>query len=160
MSNPVKAQPDRYRTLTPNLVTNNGAAAIEFYKKIFGAVDVHTMSGPGGKVMHAELKIGDSLIFVNDTMNPAGLRAPEPGVSNLMYLHIYVDDVDSVFKNAVAAGAKVDTPVQDMFWGDRYGKLTDPFGQQWGIATHKEDVTEDEMRRRMQALMAKSAGQS
>lgn len=160
MSNPVKAIPGGYESLIPNLVTTNAAAAIEFYKTVFGATDIKQMTGPGGKVMHAEMKIGNSLVFINDTMNPEGLRAPAPGTSNPMYLHIYVEDVDAIFSRALAAGSRVEIPLQDMFWGDRYGKLTDPFGQQWGIATRKENVTPEEMTRRMQSISANAAGQS
>ena len=130
MSQTVKAIPDNFHSLTPNLVCRNAGEAIEFYKRVFGATELVRMPGPGGMVMHAELKIGDSLIFLNDTMSKTGPALPEAGSSNLMYLHFYTPDVDAVFSRAVAAGARVDTPLQDMFWGDRYGKLTDPFGQQ------------------------------
>jgi uncharacterized glyoxalase superfamily protein PhnB len=160
MPNAVVSKPERYRSITPHLVSNNAAGAIDFYKKVFGAtVEVH-MPGPGGKVMHAELKIGDSMFFIVDSMNPAGVRGAEPGRSNPIYLHLYVEDVDAVFKAALAAGAHEETPVQDMFWGDRYGKLTDPFGQQWGIATQKETVSPEEMKRRMEAMSKQAAGQS
>jgi PhnB protein len=161
MSKAASFKPEEFHTLTPNLVSNNAAGAIEFYKKVFGAVVTVNMPGPGGKVAHAELLIGDSKLFINDTMSAAGIHGPEPGRSNPMYLHIYVEDVDAVFNAALAGGARVDTPVQDMFWGDRYGKLTDPFGQQWGIATHTEDVTPEEMQQRMKAVMsqAQAAGQ-
>jgi PhnB protein len=160
MSNAVNFKPAQYRSLTPNLVSNNAQGAIDFYKKIFGAtVNVH-MPGPGGKMMHAELRIGDSTFFINDTMNAAGIRGAEPGRSNPMYLHLYVEDVDAVYNAALAAGARSDMPVQDMFWGDRYGKLTDPFGQQWGIATHTEDVSPEEMQARMKAMSQQAAGHS
>jgi len=122
------------------------------------ATEGERMMGPGGKVMHAELKIGDSVIFLNDTMNETGPAQPAPGTSNLAYLHLYVEDVDEVFGRALKAGARTEMPVQDMFWGDRYGKLTDPFGQQWGIATHKEDLSTEEVVRRQEAFFAKAAG--
>ena len=155
----VKPVPDGFHTLTPNLVCANAAGAIEFYKKVFGAVvNVH-MPGPDGKVMHAELLIGDSKIFVNDTMSKMLPHVAETGASNPMYLHVYVPDVDTIYNRAVAAGSRVDQPLQDMFWGDRYGKLTDPFGQQWGIATHKEDVAPEEMARRQKEMFAKMAAQ-
>jgi PhnB protein len=160
MSKATSFKPDQLRSLTPNLVSNNAAGAIEFYKKVFGATVTVNMPGPGGKVAHAELLIGDSKLFINDTMSAGAIRGPEPGSSNPMYLHIYVEDVDSVFKAALAGGAREVMPVQDMFWGDRYGKLTDPFGQQWGIATHTEDVTPEEMQARMKAMSAQAAGQS
>jgi uncharacterized glyoxalase superfamily protein PhnB len=156
MSGKVSAVPEYLHSLTPNLVFNNAAQAIEFYKKAFGATELTRHPGPGGIVIHAELKIGDSVIFVNDTMG-ATLPTPEPGRTAPMYLHLYVPDVDAVFASAIGAGAKVEMPVQDMFWGDRYGKITDPFGHQWGLATHKEDVSPDELAKRQAAFFAKSA---
>ena len=162
MSHPI---PAGHHTLTPHLVIKGASEAIDFYKEAFGAEELGRMPFPGPdgqvKIGHAALQIGDSKLFINDTMSAAGIHGPEPGRSNPMYLHIYVEDVDAVFNTALAGGARVDTPVQDMFWGDRYGKLTDPFGQQWGIATHTEDVTPEEMQQRMKAVMsqAQAAGQ-
>lgn len=155
MPNPVKAVPERYHSLTPNLVVQNAAGAIDFYKKAFGATEIERFPGPDGKVMHAELKIGDSIIFVNDATGPVGSAAP--GASNPMFLHLYVPDVEAVFNRAANAGARIDMPIQNMFWGDRYGKLTDPFGQQWGIAAHVEDVPREELPRRQQEFFAKAA---
>ena len=152
----VKPIPEGFHSLTPNLVFQKAAGAIDFYKKVFGATEKLRMPGPDGKVMHAELTIGDSTIFLNDAMGPIASSAG-PGASNPMYLHLYVPDVDAIFNRAVSEGARVDMPVQDMFWGDRYGKLTDPFGQQWGIATHKEDVAPADMARRQQEFFAKAA---
>ena len=152
----VKPVPERYHTLTPNLVVQNAAAAIDFYKKAFGATEIERFPGPDGKVMHAELKIGDSVIFVNDAMGKLAASA-EAGASNPMYLHLYVPDADTIFNRAVTAGARVEMPLQNMFWGDRYGKLTDPFGQQWGIATHVEDVAREDLPRRQQEFFAKAA---
>jgi len=160
MPNPAKPIPDNFHSLTPNLVCRNAAQAIEFYKAVFGATELMRMPGPGGKIMHAELQIGDSRFFVNDSMAKSMPTGPEPGASNPMYLHVYVEDVDTIFNRAIEGGARVDMPLQDMFWGDRYGKLTDPFGQQWGIATHKEDVAPEEMKRRQDAFFAKAAGQN
>jgi len=160
MPNPEKPIPDNFHSLTPNLVCRNAAQAIEFYKAVFGATELMRMPGPGGKIMHAELQIGDSRLFVNDSMAKSMPTGPEPGASNPMYLHVYVEDVDTIFKRAIEGGARVDMPLQEMFWGDRYGKLTDPFGQQWGIATHKEDVAPEEMKRRQDAFFAKAAGQN
>jgi PhnB protein len=160
MPNPVKPIPDNFHSLTPNLVCRNAAQAIEFYKTVFGATELVRMPGPGGKIMHAELQIGDSRLFVNDSMGKSMPTGPEPGASNPMYLHLYVEDVDTIYERAIKGGARVDMPLQDMFWGDRYGKLTDPFGQQWGIATHKEDVAPEEMKRRQDAFFAKAAGQN
>jgi len=156
MPNAVKPVPERYRSLTPNLVLQNAAAAIDFYKKVFGATEIERMPGPDGRVLHAELKIGDSAIFLNDAMGPVAPGAG-PGASNPMYLHLYVADADTIFNRAVAAGARVDMPLQNMFWGDRYGKLTDPFGQQWGVATHVEDVAPADLSRRQQEFFAKAA---
>jgi len=156
MPNAVKPVPERYRSLTPNLVCRNTVAAIDFYKKVFGATEVVRMPGPDGKILHAELKIGDSTIFLNDSMGKVAANA-SPGETNVMYLHLYVPDADTIFNRAVTAGARVDMPLQDMFWGDRYGKLTDPFGQQWGIATHIEDVAPEDMARRQKEFFAKAA---
>jgi len=152
----VKPVPERYHTLTPNLVVQNAAGAIDFYKKVFGATEVERFPGPDGKIMHAELKIGDSTIFVNDSM---GKLAPpaDPGASNPTYLHVYVPDADTIFNRALSAGARADMPLQNMFWGDRYGKITDPFGQQWGIATHVEDVAPEDLPRRQQEFFTKAA---
>ncbi len=158
MAATVKPIPEGLHAITPNLICHNSAQAIEFYKVVFGATVKVRMDGPGGRVMHAELKIGDSTIFVNDSMSDKPSSGPEPGVNNPMYIHLYVADVDDVFGRAIRAGARADMPVQDMFWGDRYGKLTDPFGQQWGIATHKEDISGEEMKRRQEAFFAKAAG--
>ena len=160
MPKQVKPVPDGYRTITPNLVCRNAARAIEFYKTAFGATEVRRAPGPNGEIMHAELKIGDSNFFINDSVNKT--PAPNSGHedSNPMYIHLYVPDADTIFNRAVTAGARVDIPIQDMFWGDRYGKLTDPFGQQWGIATHIEDVASEEMKRRQDRFFAKAAGQN
>jgi len=155
MANPVKPVPEGYHTITPSLVCKNAAQAIEFYKKAFGAQERMRMTGPGGSIGHAELKIGDSYFFVSDEFPQMGAKAPtEMGA---FYLFLYVDDVDAVFNRALAAGAQVAMPVQDQFWGDRFGKVADPFGYQWGIATHKEDVAPDEMERRSKAFMQKMA---
>ena len=156
MSEQVKPIPDNFRTITPNLVCRDAARAIEFYKSVFGATEIARVPGPGGKIMHAALQIGDSTFFLNDAMGKLPSE-PEVGASNPMYIHLYVPDVDAIFNAAVAGGARVEMPVQDMFWGDRYGKLTDPFGQQWSIATHKEDVSPEELAKRQAAFFAKSA---
>jgi PhnB protein len=160
MSKQVKPVPDGYATLTANLVCQNAARAIEFYKTAFGATELRRAPGPHGEILHAELQIGDSKFFINDTMSKTPGPTSGQGVSNPMYIHMYVPDADSLFDRAVKAGARVDMPIQDMFWGDRYGKITDPFGQQWGIATHKEDVAPEDMKRRQDAFFAKAAGQN
>jgi PhnB protein len=160
MPNQVKPVPDGYRTMTPNLVCRNAARAIEFYKTAFGATELRRAPGPNGEILHAELQIGDSKFFINDSMSKTPAQLPGDGVSNPMFIHLYVTDADAIYNRAVKAGARVDLPIQDMFWGDRYGKLTDPFGQQWGIATHKEDVAAEEIQRRQEAFFSKAAGQS
>ncbi|HSZ20591.1 MAG TPA: VOC family protein [Candidatus Acidoferrum sp.] len=160
MPNQVKPVPDGMRTMTPNLVCPNAARAIEFYKSAFGATELRRAPGPNGEIMHAELQIGDSKFFINDSMSKTPIPSPGQGVTNPMYIHLYVPEADKVFNRAVTAGSRVDMPLQDMFWGDRYGKITDPFGQQWGIATHIEDVAPEEMKHRQDAFFAKAAGQN
>jgi PhnB protein len=160
MSKSVKPVPEGYRTITPNLICRNAARAIEFYKTAFGATELRRAPGPNGEIMHAELQIGDSMFFINDSMSKTPVLNPGQGISNPMYIHMYVPDADVIFNRAVIEGARVDMPLQNMFWGDRYGKLTDPFGQQWGIATHIEDVAPDEIKRRQDAFFSKAAGQN
>jgi PhnB protein len=151
----VKPIPDGYRTVTPYLVVNNAAGAIDFYKRAFGAQEINRMAGPQGKIAHAELKIGDSIVMLSDEMPGTGMRSPQSLGGTAVGIFLYVKDVDSAFKQATSAGAKVETPLADMFWGDRYGKLGDPYGHSWSMATHKEDVAPEEMSRRMQEQMAK-----
>lgn len=159
MPNPVKPIPDGFHSITPSLTCKEAAKAIEFYKKAFGAQELMRMPTPDGKVGHADLKIGDSHIFVNDEFPQMGATAPASPSG--YYICLYVEDVDAVFKRALGHGAKVAMPVTDMFWGDRFGKLIDPFGYQWGIATHKEDVSAEEMDRRGKEYAKKmAAGQS
>lgn len=149
----VKPVPEGYHTITPAMTCKNAAQAIEFYKKAFGAKEKFRMDGPGGSIGHAELVIGDSTFMLNDEF--PGASAPTGlGAS---YLFLYVDDCDAVFNRAVAAGAKVTMPLADQFWGDRFGKITDPFGYNWGIGTHVEDVAPEEMDRRAKEWMAKAA---
>jgi PhnB protein len=162
MSNPVRAIPEGYHTVTPYLTCKNAAQAIDYYKSVFGATEIMRMGSPDGKIGHAELKIGDSHIFVSDEF-PGMNSAPTPGVKNACGMFVYLENVDAVFNRAVAAGAKVDMPLTNQFWGDRYGKITDPFGQNWGLSQHVEDVAPAEMERRSkewQEKMAKAAGQS
>ena len=136
-----KAIPEGYYTVTPHLVVKDAGGAIEFYKKAFGAEEVFRMPGPGGKVMHAEIRIGNSHVMVNDEMPDYGALGPASIGGTPVTLHLYVNDVDSTFKRAIEAGGKEEMAVADMFWGDRYGKLVDPFGHKWSVATHKEDVS-------------------
>lgn len=160
MATKVKPIPDNYRTVTPYLVVNDAKAAIDFYRSAFGAKEVTKMDGPGGKIAHAELKIGDSMIMLSDEMPGGVARAPQSLGGTTSGIFLYVDDVDSTFGKAVSAGARVDAQLADMFWGDRYGRLTDPFGHSWSLATHKEDVTPEEMGRRMREAQAKMGQQT
>ncbi len=155
MAGKVKPIPDGYRTITPYLYIRGVAKALDFYKKAFGAVEKVRMPGPGGSVMHAEMTIGDSIFMLGDENPERGVKSPQTygGTTNAMFL--YVDDVDSWFKRAVGAGATAKSQPADMFWGDRYGTLLDPFGHEWGIATHKEDLTPQQMEERLKAVMAK-----
>ena len=153
MAKPGKPVPDGFHTVTPHLTMKNAGEAIEFYRKAFGAEEIARMPGPGGSVMHAEIRIGDSPIMLNDEFPEHGARGPKTIGGTPVSIHLYVNDVDALFDRAVKAGAKVTMPIADMFWGDRFGKLEDPFGHQWSLATHKEDVTPEECMQR-----AKEAG--
>lgn len=145
MQKNVKAIPDGYHTITPYLVVSDGARAIEFYKKAFGAQQIFRMDAPGGKVMHAEIKIGDSIFMLTEESPETGCLAPTSLKGNPLSLYLYVEDVDGAFNQAVKAGAKVLMPVQDMFWGDRYGQVSDPSGHRWSLATHKQDLTPEQV---------------
>ncbi len=153
----VKPIPEGYHTLTPYLTVRDAARAIEFYKQAFGAQERGVMKGPDGKVMHAEIKIGDSIIMLADEFPEFGALSPQTSGGAGMGLHIYVEGVDAAFDRAVKAGAQVEMPVSDQFWGDRYGKLKDPFGHKWSIATHTKDMSADEMKRNMDEAMIKMA---
>lgn len=155
----VRAIPEGYHTITPAITCKNAARAIDFYKKALGAKETERMAGPDGKVMHAEMKIGDSVIFLSDEF-PDMTAGPAPGALPSNHLFLYVEDVDKAFNQAVAAGCQPSMAVTDMFWGDRYGKVVDPFGHHWGLATHKEDVPRQEMERRAQEWMANIAKKS
>jgi PhnB protein len=157
MAHPVRAIPEGYHSISPSLTCKDAARAIDFYKNVFGAVETVRMPSPDGKISHAELKIGDSIIFLNDEMGPT--TAVTPGTPRI-YLFLYVENADKTFTRAVAAGAQIDMALEDQFWGDRYGKVTDPFGHQWGIATHVEDVAPEEIGKRAAAFFAKAAGHS
>jgi PhnB protein len=154
MANKVKPIPEGYHTVTPYLTLSDSAKAIEFYKKAFGATEHFRMETPDGKIMHAEIQIGDSVIMLSDAMTDA-CRTPESLGGSPVGVMLYVENVDEVFERAVAAGAKVGMPLEDMFWGDRFGSVIDPFGHNWSIATHKEDVPPDELVKRGKEAMAK-----
>ena len=149
---PVKAIPDGYYSLTPYLVCKGAAKAIEFYTKVFGAQEMMRMPGPDGSIAHAEVKIGDSMLMLADENPERGALSPESIGGTASSIMFYTEDVDQVFKRALSAGAKAETPLADMFWGDRMGNIVDPFGHKWAIATHKEDVTPEEMEKRMAAM--------
>ena len=151
MTSKPKPIPDGYHTATPYLIVNGAAQAIEFYKKAFGATEIMRMAQPGGKVGHAEIKIGDSIIMLADESPDVGARSPQSIGGSPVSIMLYVEDVDRIFSQAVAAGAKVRRPVADQFYGDRTGGIEDPFGHLWYIATHKEDVSPEEMRKRAAA---------
>jgi PhnB protein len=160
MPKQVQPIPPGYHSVTPYLVVNNAARAIEFYQRAFGAKEIMRMDGPPGKIAHAEIKIGDSMIMLSDEMPGGGVRSPQSLGGTTAGIFLYVENVDSVFNQAASAGAKVDMPLADMFWGDRYGKLTDPFGHSWSLATHKEDVAPEEMKKRAKDAMAKMGQQA
>ena len=151
----IQAIPKGYHTITPFMTVRDAARAIEFYKQAFGAKERGVMKGPEGKIMHAELVIGDSIIMLADEFPEFGSLSPQSTGGSGTGLHIYIEDVDSAFDRAVKAGATVEMPVADMFWGDRYGKLRDPFGHKWSIGTHKADLSMEEMKKGMDEAMAK-----
>jgi PhnB protein len=151
MTGKPKPIPDGYHTATPYLIVKGAAQAIEFYKKAFGATELMRMPQPGGKIGHAEIKIGDSPIMLADESPDVGARSPQSIGGSPVSIMLYVEDVDKIFSHAVAAGAKVKRPVADQFYGDRTGGIEDPFGHLWYIATHKEDVSPEEMRKRAAA---------
>ena len=151
MSN-VKAIPDGYHTVTPYLAVRGAAKALDFYAKAFGAEERFRMPGPNGKVMHAEMKLGDSMIMLGDEAPERGAPAPPTLGGTPVGLLLYVHDVDARFERATRAGCTTQMPPTDMFWGDRMCKLSDPFGHSWSIATHREDVSPEEMGRRAAAM--------
>jgi PhnB protein len=148
-----KAIPDGYRTATPYLIVQGAADAIAFYKRAFGATEMLRMADPQGRVGHAEIKIGDSVIMLADEHPAMGYRGPRSLGGSSVSILLYLEDVDGVFERAVRAGAKAQRPVANQFYGDRSGTLEDPFGHVWTVATHVEDVPPEEMKRRAQAAM-------
>jgi PhnB protein len=154
MANPPKG----YHTVTPGITVSDGAKAIEFYKEAFGAEEVDRMEGPDGSIMHAEIRIGDSTIMLGGENPMWGMKSPLTLGGVHGSLHIYVDDVDTAFARALDAGCEVAQPLEDAFWGDRYGKVTDPFGHQWGIATRVKELSKEEMRKAAEAWMQTMAG--
>jgi len=152
MPTKVQSKPAGYPSLTPYLIVREAARAIDFYKTVFGAVERMRLSGPCGRVGHAELAIGDSLIMLADESPEHGAMAPQPNQVGPISLHLYVDDVDAVVRLAEAAGAKLVGPVETKFYGDRMGTIADPFGHLWHVSTHVEDVPREEIERRAAAL--------
>ena len=150
----VKPIPDGMHSLTPHLICAGAADAIDFYKKAFNAVELSRLPGPNGKLMHAMLMIGDSALMLNDEFPEWGGFGPKSLKGSSVTMHLYVNDADAAFAQAIAVGAKVTIPIADMFWGDRYGMLEDPFGHKWSIATHQRDLTHQEI----QEGMAKMGG--
>ena len=146
--------PEGMHTVTPHLICAGAAEAIEFYKKAFGAVELSRMPGPDGKIMHASFRIGDSVIMLNEEMPQWESFGPKTLNGSPVRIHLYVENADAAFEQAVRAGAKVTMPLDDMFWGDRYGKLEDPFGHQWSIGTHVREVGPEEMRKAMEQMSA------
>jgi PhnB protein len=149
----VKPIPDGYHTVTPYLIVKDAARAIEFYEQAFGATERMRLTDPGGRVGHAEITIGDSAIMLADEFPEMGVRSPQALGGSPVSLALYVEDVDATADRAVAAGATVVRPVKDQFYGDRSGTFADPFGHVWTVATHKEDVSPDEMNRRFETIM-------
>ncbi len=158
MAGQVKPVPSGYHTATPYLTLSDAASAIDFYKKAFGATERFRMDRPDGKIGHAEIQIGDSIVMLADESPRSDSRSPQSLGGTTSGIFLYVENVDAVFDTAVKAGAKVQQPLTNMFWGDRFGKLTDPFGHSWALATHIEDVAPEEMEKRMQAAMSQAAG--
>jgi PhnB protein len=156
MTNKVRAIPEGYHSVTPYLMIQGAAQAIDFYKRAFGAKEIMHMDGPQGKIMHAEIQIGDSRIMLSDEMGGV-CKSPQTLGGTTASIFLYVEDVDKVFNQAEAAGGKVVMALANQPWGDRFGTLTDPFGHVWSLATHVEDVAPEEIDRRMKEMMAQRA---
>ena len=155
----VKAIPDGYHSITPYLVVNDAAAAIEFYKRAFGAKETYRHPTPDGKsIVNAELKIGDSIVLLSDEFPHGESRSPHSIGGTAVTLHINTEDVDKAFNQAVNAGATIVMPVMDMFWGDRYGQLKDPFGHIWSIATHNQDLSQEEIQKAGESVLREMMG--
>lgn len=151
-----KARPEGYQSVTPMLVLKDARKAIEFYKRAFGAVERYVMPGPDGKgVMHAEIMIGDSIIMMGEESPNEPCKSAETMGGSPVSFYIYLEDVDKAFQKALDAGCVIKMPVQDMFWGDRFGSLNDPFGYNWGLATHTRDLTDQEIQEGARAMFAK-----
>ena len=151
-----KRIPQGMHSVTPHLVCAGAAQAIEFYKKAFGAVEEARLPGPGGKLMHAMIRIGDSAVMLVDEMPEWCAMGPKSLKGSPVTIHLYVENADATFERAVKAGAKVTMPLADQFWGDRYGKLEDPFGHHWSVATHVRDVSMEEAQQAMKTMASQN----
>ncbi len=150
----VQPIPEGYHSVIPALAIDGAADAIEFYKRAFGATERYRMPGPEGRIAHAELQIGDSVVMLSDPFPQSSVKSPTALGGTTVGIFVYVEDVDAVFRQAVDAGATVTMELENQFWGDRYGSLTDPYGHHWSLATHVEDVPPDEMEERAKQAMA------
>jgi uncharacterized glyoxalase superfamily protein PhnB len=151
-----KAVPEGYSTVTPSLIQRDCTKAIDYYKKALGAVERMRMPGPDGKIMHAELQIGTSIVMMNDEM--MGMKSAESLGATPVSFYLYVDDCDAALQKAISAGGKEVMPASDMFWGDRMGQFADPFGYRWTLATHVKDMTPEEMKKGQEEWMKQMAG--
>ena len=142
-----KPVPDGFHTVTPSLVVSNAVEAMEFYKKAFNANEIYKFPTPDGKILHAMIQIGDSFVMMSDEFPTMGMKSPTTIGGTAVTLHLYVDDSDKIFKQAVDAGAIITMPIMDSFWGDRFGTVMDPYGHSWAIATHKIDMTPEGLRK-------------
>jgi PhnB protein len=154
----VKPIPEGYHNVTPYLYVRGAAAAIDFYKSVFGATEIVRMAGPNGRIMHAEMKIGDSIVMLGDENPQMGVLSPQTVGGFSTSLHVYVEHVDAVVQKMIDSGAKLVRPIKNQFYGDRSASLLDPFGHMWSVATHIEDVAPEEMKKRMTAAMSQTAG--
>src|SRR5437867_2376150 len=150
----VKPIPEGMHSVTPHLTCAGAADAIEFYKKAFGAVELARLPGPNGKLMHAMIRIGDSAVMLVDEAPEWGMLGPKALKGSAVTIHLYVENADATVETAVKAGAKITMPVQDMFWGDRYGALEDPFGHRWSVGTHIRDVSMEDMQKAIRKMAA------
>jgi PhnB protein len=154
MAKSTKPIPDGYHTITPNVIVDDGASAMEFYKRAFGAQELMRMPGPDGRIMHAELQIGDSRFMLCDEMPDMDVRSPKFYNGSPVGFYLYFEDVDKAWQRALDAGAKQVSPLEDMFWGDRTGRLQDPFGHKWTLAQHVQDLTPEEIEKGQEAFFA------
>jgi PhnB protein len=155
MADKVQAVPAGFHTLTPHLTVRNADKALEFYKNALGAEVLGAARMPDGRIMHAALRVGDSMLMLNEEMPEYGGLSPQSLNGTGVTIHIYTDNVDEAFNRAVSAGAQVKMPLMDQFWGDRYGLVQDPFGHKWSLATHVKDLSAEEMQRAQDEAMAK-----